>query len=228
MCLLARNVGNHVQFLYHHGAGDSLLTLEGEPFHYLYKVRRTRAKEHIMLRNLKNHERYTYELVDISRKEARLKLLFKEDKPVIPARFIHLLWAIVEPKIIEKTLPALNELGVGKITFFYARYSQRDLRLDMERLERIFIHSCEQCGRSMPPNLELLNSFKEAYQMYPASAMLDFGGEVLQDGACECIMIGPEGGFSEEERACGAQKFSAGNLILRSESAAMFALARLM
>lgn len=217
-----------MQFLYHHSAGDSSVLLEGDSFHHLYRVRRMRPKERIMLRNLRNHELYTYELIDISRKEATLKLLSKEDKPVLPERFIHLLWAIIEPKLIEKALPSLNELGVGKITFFYARYSQGDLRLDMERLERILIHSCEQSGRSMLPGLELLRSFEEAYHMYPISTMLDFGGETLQSGVCERIMIGPEGGFSEEERAYGMKKFSAGNLILRSESAAIFAVARLM
>lgn len=218
-----------MQFLHLPHAGESRLVLEGEAFHYLCKVRRIRAQETLRARNLRDDYLYEYRVEAIGRREATLTLVQSLERRVVPRRFFHLIWAVVDSKSIEKALPMLNELGVGKISFFYARYSQRDVKIDQARLERILIHSCEQSGRSALPEVEVLKNLDEVLARYEAFGVLDFGGEILGAGACERLMVGPEGGFSEEERERLARmkRYSTGEeLILRSESAAAWAVAR--
>ncbi|XPV54809.1 MAG: hypothetical protein ACNI3H_07545 [Halarcobacter ebronensis] len=53
-------------------------------------------------------------------------------------------WCIVDPKTIEKELPYLNELGVRKITFISCDYSQKNFKLNFEKLEKILVNSSSQ------------------------------------------------------------------------------------
>ena len=218
-----------MQFLYLKESGAPRLKIEGEEFHYLFKVRRTKSEELPLFRNLEDGKLYRYKAVEIAKRHADLELLEAKEEEKIPRAFFHLLWAVVDAKTIEKSLPMLNELGVGKISFFYARYSQRDIRLDMERLGRILIHSCEQSGRTRLPVIECFKNLEELLECYSDFGVMDFGGEILQPKVCQAIMVGPEGGFSQEEREklVGQKRYSSGeNLILKSETAALFALAR--
>ncbi|MGP1449663.1 MAG: 16S rRNA (uracil(1498)-N(3))-methyltransferase [Wolinella sp.] len=220
-----------MQFLYIKDAGHERMRIEDDTFHYLYKVRRARAKDFVFLRNLEDSNLYKYKVENITRNYADVSLVGFEECSILPSRFLHLLWAVVDSKVIEKNLPMLNELGVGKISFFYSHFSQRDIRLDLVRFERILHHSCEQSGRSKIPEIEVLSSLDEVLEMYSDFGVMDFGGGVLKSGACEAIMIGAEGGFSDEEREMlrAKPKYSSGeSIILRSESAAVFALSRLM
>ncbi len=219
-----------MQFLYHPDAGSPTLRVEGEAYRYLFKVRRRKVGETVALRHLRDDVLYSYRIEHVSRREADLTLLSSEERAVTPPSPLHLGWCVIEPKTIEKTLPMLNELGVGKISFVYCDRSQNHFKLDFERFERILINSSQQCGRSRIMELERFESLEAYLRAYPQSAILDFGGEPLP---CErrfgSILIGCEGGFSERERRLFAGRALYGlptPLILRSETAAVTAAAR--
>lgn len=149
-------------------------------------------------------------------------------------RAAHIIWAIVDPKIVEKTLPTLNELGITKLTLFFAQYSQKPFSPNLERLHKILTHSCEQCGRSTLLELEVLPDLDSVLSHYEDCVALEFGDEVLGNENLahnlrdKSIIIGAEGGFSPDERARLPHKVSiAGGLILRSESACIFAASAL-
>ncbi|WP_456451949.1 RsmE family RNA methyltransferase, partial [Hydrogenimonas sp.] len=130
-----------MQFLYHPDAGLPDITVEGEAYRYLFKVRRHRQGERIALRNLANDYLYFYRIDKVTRREAELVYLDKEERVVMPERALHLGWCVVDPKTVEKALPTLNELGVEKISFVYCERSQKNFRIDFERLRRILINS---------------------------------------------------------------------------------------
>jgi len=208
-----------MQFLYYpHPTSDIILT--GDEYKYLFKVRRIKKNELVKIRNLKDDYLYIYEIIDINKKKAFLKLKEKILAPNKPKNFFHLGWCIIDPKSIEKTLPTLNEIGVSKISFIYCDFSQRNFKLKLDRIVKILINSCQQCGRSDLMEIEVLNSIKEFIKKYDFIA-LDFDGEEIE---CKeynkSFLIGPEGGFSEEERNLFKEKIKLKGFILRSESAA--------
>lgn len=221
--------GKGMQFLYHPDAGVQTLTVRDDAYRYLFKVRRCRGGEPVMLRNLKDARLLTYRVAKIDRKEAWLRLEASCDRPVFHARFLHIGWCVVDPKTVEKSLPMLNELGVAKISFVYCDRSQKNFHLDFERLEKILVNSCQQCGRSALMEIEVIDGAAEYFRRYPESGVLDFGGVSLEGDIPESMLIGCEGGFSEAEHGLLTERPVFGlktPLILRSESAVMATAAK--
>jgi len=216
-----------MQFLYHPDSGLSKIKIEGESYKYIFKVRRHKEGERIALRNLQDQFIYFYKIERVTRREAELLFLEKKEKIVMPKHSMHIGWCIIDPKVVEKTLPMLNEFGVEKITFIYCARSQKNFKLDFERLKRILINSSQQCGRSKMMELELVSSIDEYLKTYPQSAVLDFGGKhIICKDMAKSILVGCEGGFSEEERELFKNRivFTLKTpLILRSESAVVAA-----
>ena len=216
-----------MEFLYYPNPSNNII-LTGDEHKYLFKVRRVKKEELIKIRNLKDDYLYIYEIENINKKEAILTLKEKKLSPNKPKKFFHLGWCIIEPKNIEKTLPTLNEIGVSKISFIYCDYSQKNFKLKLDRISKILINSCQQCGRSDLMEIEILNSTKEFIEKYDFLA-LDFDGEEIK---CKeynkSFLIGPEGGFSEEERKLFKEKIKLKGFILRSESAALSIAAKIL
>lgn len=184
-------------FLYDKNAGDELLRIND--FKHL-KARRVQASQRIDIRNLRDNYNYIYEITEISKKEISLELVFKHSLPK-DELFLNIAWAVVDPIVIEKTLPALNEIGVKKIFFVYTEFSQKNFKLDLERFERILINSSQQCGRNSIIEFEIYSSFDEFLTKFDNIALVDFGGEKIQNlNKDKIYFIGPEGGFSENER----------------------------
>lgn len=126
----------------------------------------------------------------------------------------------------------LNELGVEKISLVYADFSQKQYKMDEERMHRILINSSQQCGRSHLLEIEIINSVKTYCEMYPKSSILDFCDTPIDDkSVISSILIGPEGGFSEKERILLAQRAIFGlscPSILRSETAVIAVASKIL
>jgi len=208
-----------MQFLYYQNPFTQTLSIEGESFKYLSKIRRIQVGETIQLCNLKDQTLYRYIVIQIDKKTITLSLQSSQ-KVEQKRTFLQIGWCVVDPKIIEKTLPFLNELGVGKITFIYCARSQRNFKLNFERMKRILINSCQQCGRVDLMELQSCASIERFVRDNPKSYLCDFGGEKLINQKIETIIVGPEGGLSECERNLNLPKIGFETpLILRSETA---------
>ena len=110
----------------------------------------------------------------------------------------HIIQAIISD--FDKILPFLNELFVEKISLFYADFSQKNIRVNLERLESILISSLMQCGRLDKMKIELFNSLDEVMSAYSDLVALDFGAECADLASLNHFIIGAEGGFSQRER----------------------------
>lgn len=212
-----------MQFSYHQNAGNQNLEIDGDLYNYLFKVRRHKIEETFDFRNLKDNFLYTYQVLNVSKKSANLSLVKSIEHICAPAKKIHIGWCVVDPKTIEKTLPFLNELGIDKISFIYSDFSQKNFKMNYDRYEKIVINSCMQCGRSDMIKFEEYKNIKEFLKLYPNSHILDFSPNTIQPNCdIETIIIGSEGGFSQNERDIFTQNKVIGlknNLILRSETA---------
>ncbi len=114
-----------MNFIYHKDAKSPILTIDGELYQYLFKVRRTSNSEVLNFRNLIDFNIYSYKIVNISKKEATLSLNNYYEHKLEPKSELHIGWCVIEPKNIEKVLPSLNEIGVSKISLFYCARSQK-------------------------------------------------------------------------------------------------------
>lgn len=221
-----------MQFVYHIKAGEKELIVDLNEYAHLFKVRRVGLGDVLEWRNLHDGYMCTYKITNIGKKEAILELVSQKEYSVKAPKSLHVGWCVIDPKIIEKTLPMLNELGVEKISLVYADFSQKQYKMDEERMHRILINSSQQCGRSHLLEIEILNSVKTYCEMYPNSAILDFCDTKISDKSeISSILIGPEGGFSEKERIFLAQRAIFGlscPSILRSETAVVAVASKIL
>ncbi len=190
-----------MQFLFDKRAEEPTIRLTGDEYRYIFRVRRAKLNDTIALRNLKDSYIYYYKIISVNRREATLKLLSKEYLEVLPKRYLHIGWCIIEPKNVEKTIPFLNEIGVAKITFFYCKRSQRSYRLDFQRLEKIAINSSQQSGRSSILEFAFEESLESFLRKNPEASLLDFSKKgILEARDRDIFVVGCEGGFTKEER----------------------------
>lgn len=221
-----------MQFVYHPNAGVQTLSVDIREYEHIFKVRRISVGEKLQWRNLEDVFIYEYEIYKIGKKEAELELIVKTELPLLPSKVLHVGWSIIDPKIIEKTLPMLNELGVSKISFVYAEFSQKSHKLDLERIKRILINSSQQCGRSLLMHIEVFSTLQNYIDAYPQSYILDFSETKLKETEkISSILIGPEGGFSQKERMLLQNQSIVGltcNTILRSETAVVAATSKIL
>lgn len=136
--------------------------------------------------------------------------------------------------LVEKAV----ELGVKRLQpVITDRTIVRDVKA--ERLKAHIIEAAEQCGRTALAALEApvkLDAFLAGHDASPLYFADENGGEPATKifaAPPATILVGPEGGFTEEERtairACdGATAISLGPRILRTETAALGGLAAYM
>jgi 16S rRNA (uracil1498-N3)-methyltransferase len=136
--------------------------------------------------------------------------------------------------LIEKA----TELGVARLVPVMTQRTVAE-RVKLERLESIAIEAAEQCGRTRVPQiLEPVQLRRFIEELDPGRHLYfadENGGESLGASLREgpaAILVGPEGGFTDEERALvrgsGASAISLGPRVLRAETAALASLSGYM
>ena len=202
------------------------MTVEGEEYRHLFKAKRVKSGSEIDLRNLKDDYLYRYRVESIDRRIAILSLVDKTLSVVVPKRELHIGWCIIDNRTLEKYLPSLNETGVSKITPLICDRSQRNFKIDMERLGRILINSSQQCGRSRIMEIMPVTSIDEFVKAQEDCYILDFSSLAVREKKEDIatIVIGCEGGFTERERKLFDEDRVVGfttHTVLRSETAAI-------
>ena len=213
-----------MQFTFHEKAKETSLKIDGDLHKYLFKVRRHDASKNIYFRNLQDNFIYEYKIVSTSRRDTTLELVSQEEKIIKPQKDLHIGWCIIDFKNIEKVLASLNEIGVSKITFISCEYSQRNTKINYDKLNKILVNSSSQSGRSNIIVFDEVDSLEEFISLYPDTYMFNFSSNNIQDSKddIKTIVLGCEGGFSTLEVASLTQDKIVGvdsNMIMRSETA---------
>jgi 16S rRNA (uracil1498-N3)-methyltransferase len=144
---------------------------------------------------------------------------------------------------MDFTIQKAVELGVTEI--FPVETRRSVMRLAQERAERrvehwqnLVISACEQCGRNRVPTVHPVSRLADwlgTHASTPSDLRLILSATAqarLRDstpGSSVTLLAGPEGGFAPEElemtKACGFTAVRLGPRILRTETAAIAALA---
>ncbi len=222
-----------MQFTYDEFCGNEILEIKDEVYNYLIKARRHKISDEIYFRNLKDENIYLYKIGLIDKKKAILNLISSEKKVLGNDKKLHLGWCVVDPKTIEKYIPSLNEMGVDKITFIYSDYSQKNFKINIEKLEKILVNSSSQCGRSDIIKLDISKNLGEFMKNHIDAYFLDFSTTSIDEKKdnIKTLVIGCEGGFSQKEREKFNENLVVGfesNLILRSETAIIAASSKII
>ncbi|MCK5588747.1 MAG: 16S rRNA (uracil(1498)-N(3))-methyltransferase [Candidatus Pacebacteria bacterium] len=188
-------------FNYDLNAGKEKIEIKENAFIHLFKSRRTKLHEIINFSNLKDNLIYQYKITKISKHKAEAKLIEKKKNKNTKTQKLHIGWCFIDPKDIKTTLPFLNQIGISEITFISSDRSQKNYKINPEKIEKVLINSSQQCGRFNLMKINTCKNIKDFIKQNPESYILDFDGIKNQNKKnIKTIIVGPEGGFSKEEK----------------------------
>lgn len=214
-------------------AKGSEIALEGPPANYLGNVLRLKAGAKVKLFDDETGE-WLAEIADAGKKRVAI-VVGEHLRPRETVPDLWLLFAPVKRGRIDWLVEKATELGVARLLPVLTRRTIVD-RLNLDRLRAHAVEAAEQCGRTALPELAEPVRLAAALAGWPSDRLLYFadegGGEPLAATARAgpaAILIGPEGGFDDEERAAirslaSARPVSLGPRILRADTAALTAV----
>jgi len=207
---------------------------EGPRAHHLARVARLEPGERVEVSDSTRAWEATVESVS---GEEVVFLLGEELEGPERGAAVELHLAVIKFPRFELAVEKATELGVDTIVPVAAGRSDGGLiRAAVKRAERwrrVAEEAAQQSRRLAPPEITAPLSFAEALAR-PAERryVLDFEGTPLPRASTDertALMVGPEGGWTEQERAAaaevGAQSVRLGSTVLRAETAALAALA---
>lgn len=222
-------------------APGDLVTLEGAEFHHGVRVSRLRVGDIVrLIDGAGGLYEARVERLDAARAFVRVLSVSRAGE-ALP---VDLAVGLVKAPRFEIAVEKCAELGVRALLPFVSercvwRGDEAEGALKIERMRRKLVASCKQAGQARLPEVaapveldELAGrvpSYGRVFLADPAGAQ--WGEPYPTDGAVLGV-IGPEGGFTERERArlvdAGAVPLSLGPSRLRTETAAVCLLYRLM
>lgn len=223
-------------------APGTVLPLDRAQANYLLNVLRRGEEDPVLVFNGRDGE-WRATLVAKGRKDGELRCRERIRPQAEPAD-LHYLFAPLKSARLDYLAQKAVEMGAGTLRPVLTRYTQGD-RINLDRLRANTVEAAEQCGilaipRCLPP-LRL----PEAMAALEPGRLLVFCDEdapiadpvrALSQAADPArppplaILVGPEGGFSEEEREAirarpNTVALSLGPRILRADTAAVAVLA---
>ena len=218
------------------------LLIEGDRARYLGRVLRLRVGDEILVFNGEGGE-WSAVIEAMTKSTATLSVGENIETGTDSALKIHLVQGISRGERMDFVIQKATELGVKRVTPVLTEFGV--VKLDAARAEKrrdhwqnIATSACEQSGRTRLPLIDAPIALKDWFGSKPAEVDADL---ILAPGAVTslagltapktkvCVMIGPEGGFSETEyedaAVAGFTSVSLGPRVLRTETAAVAALA---
>lgn len=215
-------------------AGQGVALTEGQA-NYLFAVMRLPVGAGVLVFNGRDGE-WRATVAEAGKRTGRLICLEPTRPQALPAD----LWLVFAPVkkdrthfIVEKAV----ELGVARLCPVQTRFTNAE-RLRVDKTRAHVIEAAEQCGAThlaevaeVQPLDRLLAAWPEGRRILWADETMTAAKATL-DGLAPgpwAVLVGPEGGFSEEERSRlrahpAVTPISLGPRILRAETAAVAAL----
>lgn len=219
----------------------SNVTLGGDAARYVGRVLRCRPNDALVLFDGSGFE-FAAVITAIDRKSLSVEVGAGAARDVESPLRIRLLQGVSRGDRMDTVMQKATELGAQRISPLLTEFSV--VRLDPERAAKRRDHwqgicqsACEQCGRTVPPVVDLPQTLDAMLASATDGLALRL---ILQPGSRAGIaaldtapsrielLIGPEGGFSQHEQQqaadAGFLPISAGPRVLRTETAAIAAL----
>jgi 16S rRNA (uracil1498-N3)-methyltransferase len=221
------------------GDDDELILNEEESYH-LGKVLRVQVGSSLEVLDGKG-SLADAEIAQLDRRATRVKILGRKSfAPPNPS--FRMAVAMTKANRWEEIIRPLTEMGVGRITPLFSERTEARIPADKEmsklaKWRKLAIEACKQSGNPWLPKIdhpvrfgELLRDkespwFMASLRTHSVKPLVEFERKTDKIQ----LIIGPEGGWTEEEEDLasenGVNVFSLGPNILRTETAALCALA---
>jgi 16S rRNA (uracil1498-N3)-methyltransferase len=147
---------------------------------------------------------------------------------VAPDPPVTVAFALTKGERPEWVVQKLTEVGVDIILPFRAarsvvRWDETKAAAATERWRRVAREAAMQCRRTRLPHIAPVTDFAGAVSAVgPGGALAAAGGDP-PDLVRPAVLVGPEGGWSPDELACGLPAVGLGPTVLRAETAAVAA-----
>jgi 16S rRNA (uracil1498-N3)-methyltransferase len=216
------------------GAGQAV-ALGPEAANYLFNVMRLARGAHVALFNGRDGE-WQGEVVEAGKRQG-IALCQTQTAPQVMPPDLWLLFTPVKKDrtafIVEKAV----ELGVARLMPVATRHMNSE-RWRVDKQTAHAVEAAEQCGATFVPAVDDLQPLDRVVSQWPEGRALYWADETLAKGSLTpaaviagpaAILIGPEGGFSEDEKTRlralpFVRPLALGPRILRAETAALAAL----
>jgi len=211
--------------------------LDAAQANYLGNVLRMKAGAELLLFDGASGE-WLARIIDAGRKRMTLEVE-RRTREVEAVPDVWLAFAPVKRARIDWLVEKATELGAARLIPVTTQRTVVE-RLNLERLRAHIVEAAEQCGRTRLAELAEPLPLARFLDQREPSRTLYFADESGGAPAATAfktgptlILTGPEGGFTDDERAAvraapNAQPISLGPRILRAETAALAALAAYM
>ena len=206
--------------------------LDKSQSHYVNKVMRVKVNEVFSLFN--NNGEWEAKILTISKSIVEFNIT-KQLRQKENTKELWLAFSPIKSNYFNFMIQKATELGVTKfLPIIFDRTIVR--KINKERLEKVIIEATEQSNRINVPSIEdpqSLKSFLNNKKMDLIFTDLNSQNKKIDLDKLTinptCVIIGPEGDFSEDEREQilafkGAQPIKINENILRSETAVISAL----
>ncbi len=217
------------------------IALEREQVHYLVSVMRLAQGAEILVFNGRDGE-WTALLAEATKKRGLLTVE-RCLRPQTPAPRLDYCFAPLKQARLDYMVQKATEMGVGCLRPVLTQHGQVS-RINTDRMRANVIEACEQCGVLSVPEIkppEPLAAFLDSWPADNPDGLILFCDEAAPTddpltilSALEpcplALLIGPEGGFSVDERdrllaMPSVRAIPLGPRILRADTAAVAALA---
>jgi 16S rRNA (uracil1498-N3)-methyltransferase len=220
-------------------AAGAKVTLEASQVNYLRNVLRRKAGEAVLVFNGRDGE-WRGTLAEAGKRNVLLVI----EKPIraqTAAPDLHYLFAPLKYARLDYMVQKAVELGVSRLQPVLTRHAQV-ARVNLDRMRANAVEAAEQCGILTLPEVAQPVSLDRMIAERDPGRMLVFCDEdaevkdpiaalsAVRPSEALAVLIGPEGGFAEDERAAlvalpNVLRLALGPRILRADTAAVAALA---
>ena len=222
--------------LYHSASlnAGQVISLDKVPSHHLIRVLRARKGSEVILFNGDGYE-YLAEVLDENPRQCQLSIKQQTNVENESSLKITLLQGVSRGDRMDSSIQKSVELGVHAIVPVLCQRTGTILKGEraekkLNHWQQIVISACEQSGRCIIPEIKSAIDFTQAVQTVTAGHKLMLApeaagniGSVTKPEKELCILIGPEGGFTEEEIKLAIDTdfiaISLGPRVLRTETA---------
>ena len=192
-------------YFYSQNISKDMIVLEDQEMLHCVKVLRNKLGDNIYVVDGLGNLFYA-EIVNILSKECHLKILSSES---IQRKIkVHLLISPTKNhKRIDWMIEKIVEIGVERVTFLICQNSIRK-NINLTRLNKIALSAMKQTQNAFLPQIDDCISFKDIFSIVSSKEKyiahlnrkdISHLSSVLQHENSRCILIGPEGDFTEEE-----------------------------
>jgi 16S rRNA (uracil1498-N3)-methyltransferase len=218
--------------------------LDASQANYLGNVLRMKAGDGVLVFNGRNGE-WRAALASAGKRKLAL-VVGSRERPQTSALDLHYLFAPLKHARLDYMAQKAVEMGASRLQPVITRHAQA-ARVNLERMRANAIEAAEQCGILTLPEIGAPLAFdrmiaardparllvfcdEDAEVKDPVAALAAARSRDGKDPTSLAVLVGPEGGFAEDERAAllalpNTVRLALGPRILRADTAAVAALA---